>query len=64
MALYTDRAGWAFFTPKATGPVDKTRLTQVGRALHQLGIEHIPGVLAAGARAQRADESNAARARW
>ena len=42
MALYTDRAGWAFVTPRATGPVDKTRLTQVGRALHQLGIEHIP----------------------
>jgi transposase len=42
MALYTDRAGWAFHTPKATGPVDKTRLTQVGRALRQLGIEHIP----------------------
>lgn len=42
MALYTDRAGWAFVTPKATGPVDKTRLTQVGRALQQLGIEHIP----------------------
>ena len=42
MALYTDRAGWAFVTPKATGPVDKSRLTQVGRALHQLGIEHIP----------------------
>ena len=42
MALYTDRAGWAFFTPKATGPVDKTRLTHVGRALRQLGIEHIP----------------------
>jgi transposase len=42
MALYTDRAAWAFFTPKATGPVDKTRLTQVGRALRQLGIEHIP----------------------
>lgn len=42
MALYTDRAGWAFHTPKATGPVDKTRLTQVGRALDQLGIEHIP----------------------
>ena len=42
MALYTDRAGWAFVTPKATGPVDKARLTQVGRALHQLGIEHIP----------------------
>jgi transposase len=42
MALYTDRAGWAFVTPKATGPVDKTRLTQVGRALQQLGVEHIP----------------------
>jgi len=42
MALYTDRAHWAFHTPKAKGPVDKTRLTQVGRALAQLGIEHIP----------------------
>lgn len=42
MALYTDRAGWAFYTPKATGPVAKDRLTQVGRALGQLGIEHIP----------------------
>jgi hypothetical protein len=42
MALYTDRAGWAFVTPQARGPVDKTRLTQVGRALQQLGIEHIP----------------------
>jgi transposase len=42
MALYTDRAGWAFHTPKAGGAVDKTRLTQVGRALRRLGIEHIP----------------------
>lgn len=42
MALYTDRAGWAFFTPKASGPVDPTRVTQVGRALRQLGIAHIP----------------------
>lgn len=42
MALYTDRAHWAFHTPKAKGPVDKTRLTQVGRALAQLGVEHIP----------------------
>lgn len=41
MALYTDRAGWAFVTPKASGPIDKARLTQVGRALHHLGIEHI-----------------------
>jgi transposase len=42
MALYTDRAGWAFVTPKARQPVDKTHLTQVGRALRHLGIEHIP----------------------
>ena len=42
MALYTDRASWAFHTPKAAGPVDKTHLTQVGRALAQLGVEHIP----------------------
>ena len=42
MALYTDRAHWAFHTPTAKGPVDKTQLTQVGRALARLGIEHIP----------------------
>ena len=42
MALYTDRAGWAFHTPTAGGKVDPTRLTQVGRALANLGIEHIP----------------------
>jgi transposase len=42
MALYTDRAGWAFYTPQAGGRVDPAQLTQVGRALHRLGIEHIP----------------------
>jgi transposase len=42
MALYTDRAHWAFNTPQAKGPVDRTQLTQVGRALDRLGIEHIP----------------------
>jgi len=41
VALYTDRAGWAFHTPQAGGRVDRTRLTQVGRALAQLGIDHI-----------------------
>jgi len=41
IALYSDRAGWAFLTPKAGGPVDRTRLTHVGRALAHLGIEHI-----------------------
>jgi hypothetical protein len=42
MALYTDRAHWAFHTPQAKGPVDKRQLTQLGRALARLGIEHIP----------------------
>jgi hypothetical protein len=41
IALYTDRAHWAFHTPTAGGPVDRTHLTQVGRALAHLGIEHI-----------------------
>lgn len=42
-SLYTDRAGWAFYTPKAKGPVDKNRLTAVGQVLARLGVEHIPG---------------------
>jgi len=42
MALYSDRASWAFYTPKAGGGVDKENLTQVGRALARLGVEHIP----------------------
>lgn len=41
-ALYTDRGGHYFHTPKAGEAVDKDRLTQVGRALAQLGIAHIP----------------------
>src|SRR3954466_13933057 len=41
-ALYTDRGSHYFHTPTAGEPVDKTCLTQVGRALKQLGIEHIP----------------------
>jgi hypothetical protein len=41
-SLYTDRGSHYFYTPKAGEPVDKTCLTQVGRALKQLGIEHIP----------------------
>jgi transposase len=41
-SLYTDRGSHYFFTPKAGEKVDKNRLSQVGRALKQLGIEHIP----------------------
>jgi hypothetical protein len=40
-ALYTDRGSHYFFTPEAGGKVSRTILTQVGRALSQLGIEHI-----------------------
>ncbi len=41
-AFYTDRGSHYFFTPKAGGKVDKSKPTQVGRALAQLGITHIP----------------------
>ena len=41
-SFYTDRGSHYFVTPKAGGKVDKERPTQVGRALSQLGIEHIP----------------------
>jgi transposase len=41
-SLYTDRGSHFFHTPKAGGGVDKTRLTEIGRVLAQLGIEHIP----------------------
>jgi hypothetical protein len=40
-ALYSDRASHFFLTPKAGEEVDRGRLTQVGRALSQLGIERI-----------------------
>jgi hypothetical protein len=40
-SLYTDRGSHYFFTPEAGGKVSKTVLTQVGRALRQLGIDHI-----------------------
>jgi transposase len=40
-ALYTDRAGWAAYTPKSGGPVDRGRPTQLGGGLARLGVEHI-----------------------
>ena len=40
-ALYSDRAGHFFTTPRVGEKVDKTRLTQVGRALQELGIKMI-----------------------
>jgi transposase len=40
-SLYTDRGSHYFFTPEGGGPVSRTVLTQFGRALKQLGIQHI-----------------------
>ena len=40
-SLYTDRGSHYFHTPEAGGKVSRERLTQVGRALDHLGIEHI-----------------------
>ena len=41
-SLYTDRGSHYFVTPKAGEKPDPRACTQVGRALAQLGIEHIP----------------------
>jgi transposase len=41
-ALYSDRASHFFFTPKGQQTVDARQLTQVGRALKELGITMIP----------------------
>ena len=41
-ALYSDRGSHFFLTPKAGEKVDKHRLTQVGRAMKELGIQMIP----------------------
>jgi transposase len=48
LSLYTDRGSHYFYTPEASGRVDRTHLTQVGRAteharegLAHLGVEHI-----------------------
>jgi transposase len=40
-ALYSDRGSHFFYTPKAGEQVDKSRLTQFGRALKELGIQMI-----------------------
>src|SRR5918996_4597719 len=38
-ALYSDRASHFFLTPKAGEAVDRDRLTQVGRAMKELGVK-------------------------
>lgn len=41
-ALYSDRGSHFFVTPKAGEKVDKHRMTQVGRAMKELGVQMIP----------------------
>ena len=41
LSLYTDRGSHYFHTATAGGAVDRAALTQVGRALAHLGVEHI-----------------------
>lgn len=41
-ALYSDRGSHFWLTPKVGGKVDYHRRTQVGRALHELGVHMIP----------------------
>lgn len=41
-SVYSDRGSHFFHTPKAGGKVDLGNLTQVGRAMYELGIEMIP----------------------
>ena len=41
-ALYSDRGSHFWLTTKAGGKIDPHRLTQVGRALRELGVQMIP----------------------
>lgn len=41
-SIYSDRASHFFHTPKAGQPVDTRNVTQVGRAMRDLGIRMIP----------------------
>ena len=41
-ALYSDRGSHFWLTPKAGGKIDGQRLTQVGRALREVGVQMIP----------------------
>ena len=44
-ALYSDRGSHFWLTPKVGGKIDPHRLTQVGRALRELGVQMIPAYL-------------------
>jgi hypothetical protein len=59
-ALYSDRASHFFVTPKAGGKVDRNRVTQLGRALQELGNPDDSGLFAAGAWAHGTELSDVA----
>src|SRR5215469_16784032 len=40
-ALYSDRGSHFFYTPEAGGKVDKSRPTQIGRAMQEQAIQTI-----------------------
>jgi transposase len=63
LSLYTDRGSQYFHTAEAGGKVDRGQPTQVGRAPAHLGVEHIAGVFAPGARAFAAFVPDHARSR-
>jgi len=52
-SLYSDRASHFFVTPKAGEPVDKDRLTQVGRGTKRPEYHNDSGLFAAGQRSER-----------
>jgi transposase len=53
-SLYSDRASHFWLTPKAGEPVDRQALTQVGRAMRELGVQMIPAYSPqAGGRSER-----------
>ena len=59
-ALYSDRGSHFWLTPKVGGKVDRHRLTQVGRALAELGIQMIPAYSPQARGPQRAQLRNLA----
>ena len=57
-SLYSDRASHFFFTPNAGGKVKEGHLTQIGRALQELGITPIPSYSPQGrGRSERMNET-------
>jgi hypothetical protein len=52
-ALYSDRGSHFWLTPKAGEAVDPHRLTQVGRAMRELGVRMIPAYSQARGRSER-----------